>query len=170
MSNLRKLDVLGFVLFAGFAIMVELALEWGGSDYAWNSAVIIGLFCGGVVSLAVFISWELHVGDRAMIPPAVMRKRQVWTASLFFGLFSGAMLVFSYYMPIYFQAVKGVSALLSGVYVLAGIGPQIVMAISLAHISEFALRKTYPLGRISDQVRPCAYASHLPHSRAVADA
>lgn len=136
MSLLRKLDLIGFVFFAGFAIMIELALEWGGSDYAWNSATVIALFCGGVVALAVFICWELHVGDVAMIPPVVMRKRQVWTSSLFLGFFSGAMLCFSYYVPIYFQAVKGVSAVLSGVYMLAGIGPQIVMAITSGVISE----------------------------------
>lgn len=138
MSALRKLDLVGFVFFAGFAIMIELALEWGGSDYAWDSAVVIGLFCGGVVAFTVFIYWELHVGDSAMIPPKVMRKRQVWTSALFLGFFSGAMLCFSYYVPIYFQAVKGVSALLSGVYMLAGIGPQIVMAITSGVISEFA--------------------------------
>lgn len=71
------LDLVGFVLFAGFAIMVKLALKWGGSDYAWNSATVIGLFCGKVVAFAVFIYWELRVSDSAMIPPAVMRKRQV---------------------------------------------------------------------------------------------
>lgn len=138
MSALRKLDLVGFVFFASFAIMIELALQWGGSDYAWDSAIVIGLFCGGVVALAVFIYWQLHVGDSAMIPPTVMRKRQVWTSALFLGFFSGAMLCFSYYVPIYFQAVKGVSALLSGVYMLAGIGPQIVMAITSGVISEFA--------------------------------
>ncbi|KAH8768672.1 efflux pump [Hyaloscypha sp. PMI_1271] len=124
-----KLDLTGFVFFAGFAIMIELALSRGGSDYAWNSSTVIGLFCGGGTSLIVFTAWEHRVGDAAMIPASVGRKREVWSASLYLGFFSGALLCFSYYMPIYFQAVKRVPALMSGVYMLSGILPQLVMAI-----------------------------------------
>lgn len=124
-----KLDLPGFVFFAGFAVMVELALSWGGSDYAWNSPTVIGLFCGGGITLVIFVAWEHRVGDGAMIPASVARRREVWSASLYLGFFSGALLCFSYYMPIYFQAVKGVSALTSAVYLLCGILPQLVMAI-----------------------------------------
>ncbi|GJD04410.1 efflux pump [Colletotrichum higginsianum] len=109
--------------------MIELALSWGGSDYPWNSPTVIGLFCGAGVSLAIFVAWEHRVGDDAMIPGSVACRREVWSASLYLGFFSGALLCFSYYMPIYFQAVKGASALMSGVYLLSGILPQLVMAI-----------------------------------------
>nr|AAD34558.1 unknown [Aspergillus terreus] len=127
---LTQLDFLGFVLFAGFAIMISLALEWGGSDYAWNSSVIIGLFCAAGVSLVLFGCWERHVGGAvAMIPISVASRRQVWCSCFFLGFFSGALLIFSYYLPIYFQAVKNVSPTMSGVYMLPGIGGQIVMAI-----------------------------------------
>jgi hypothetical protein len=128
-TTVSKLDLIGFVFFAGFAVMIELALSWGGSDYAWNSPTVIGLFCGSGVSLAIFAAWEHHVGDDAMIPASVARRREIWSASLYLGFFSGALLCFSYYMPIYFQAIKGVSALTSGVYLLSGILPQLVMAI-----------------------------------------
>ncbi|PMD53429.1 efflux pump [Hyaloscypha bicolor E] len=124
-----KLDLTGFVFFAGFAIMIELALSRGASDYAWNSPTVIGLFCGGGISLIVFMAWEHRVGDGAMIPASVVRRREVWSASLYLGFFSGALLCFSYYMPIYFQAVKGAPALMSGVYMLSGILPQLFMAI-----------------------------------------
>ncbi|KAL0942291.1 efflux pump [Colletotrichum truncatum] len=126
---LSKLDLTGFVFFAGFAVMVELALSWGGSDFPWNSPTVIGLLCGGFVSLVIFAAWEHRVGDSAMIPASVARRHEVWSASIYLGFFSGALLCFSYYMPIYFQAVKGVSALMSGIYLLSGILPQLVMAI-----------------------------------------
>lgn len=133
---LNQLDFLGFVLFAGFAIMISLALEWGGSAYAWNSSVIIGLFCAAGVSLVLFGCWERHVGGAvAMIPISVASRRQVWCSCFFLGLFSGALLIFSYYLPIYFQAVKNVSPTMSGVYMLPGIGGQIVMAIVTGAIS-----------------------------------
>ncbi|GAB1207222.1 hypothetical protein APSETT445_005935 [Aspergillus pseudonomiae] len=127
---LSQLDLLGSVLFAGFAVMISLSLEWGGSDYKWDSSVIIGLFCGAGMSLVVFGFWERYVGDSmAMIPFSVARCRQVWCSCLYLGFFSGALLTFSYYLPIYFQAVKNVSPTMSGVYMLPGIGGQIVMAI-----------------------------------------
>lgn len=141
MSALRKLDLTGFVLFAGFAIMMELALSWGGTSggHPWNSALIIGLFCGGASALIVFVLWELRMGDGAMIPPSIVRRREVWSSALFMAFFSASMLIFSYYMPIYFQAVKGVSALSSGVYMLAGIGPQILMAVTSGAFSMSSL-------------------------------
>lgn len=134
---LSKLDLTGFAFFAGFAVMTELALSWGGSDYAWNSSTVIGLFCGGGVSLIIFAAWQRRVGDDAMIPLSVASRRQVWSASLYLGFFSGALLCFSYYMPIYFQTVKESSALTSGVYLLSGILPQLLMAIMSGVLSEF---------------------------------
>lgn len=134
---LSKLDLTGFVFFAAFAVMVELALSWGGSDFPWNSPTVIGLLCGGVVSLVVFAAWEHRIGDKAMIPASVARRREVWSASLYLGFFSGALLCFSYYMPIYFQAVKQVSALMSGVYLLSGILPQLLMAILSGALSKY---------------------------------
>jgi hypothetical protein len=106
-TTVSKLDLIGFVFFAGFAVMIELALSWGGSDYAWDSPTVIGLFCGGGISLVIFAAWEHHVGDDAMIPASVARQREVWSASLYLGFFSGALLCFSYYTPIHFQAIRG---------------------------------------------------------------
>ncbi|KOS46690.1 hypothetical protein ACN38_g2363 [Penicillium nordicum] len=119
--------------------MISLALEWGGSTYNWRSSVIIGLFCGGGFALIAFVIWERHVGDAvAMIPGSVAGKRQVWCSCLFMGFFSGSLLVFSYYLPIYFQAVKDVSPTLSGVYMLPGILGQVVMAM----VSGFVIGET----------------------------
>jgi hypothetical protein len=122
--------------------MIELALSRGASDYAWNSSTVIGLFCGGGISLVVFMAWEHRVGDGAMIPASVVRRREVWSASLYLGFFSGALLCFSYYMPIYFQAVKGAPALMSGVYMLSGILPQLVMAIMSGVLSKYLIGST----------------------------
>lgn len=116
--------------------MVELALEWGGSEYPWDGAVIIGLLIGGLVSLMIFVAWECRIGDVAMIPATIVRKREVWCSSLYLGFFASAMMVCSFYLPIYFQAVKGVSAFHSGVYMLAGIVPQILMAMTSGALSK----------------------------------
>jgi predicted MFS family arabinose efflux permease len=127
---LSELDLSGFAIFAPAAVMFLLGLEFGGRQHPWNSATVIGLLVGSIAMFVVFIAWEHHQGDRAMIPLSVVRKREVWT-SMLVGMFlmGGTVVIFSFYLPIYFQAVKGVSPLTSGLYVLPNIITSIVLAV-----------------------------------------
>ncbi|OKL56681.1 hypothetical protein UA08_08251 [Talaromyces atroroseus] len=129
LSTLPKLDPVGFFLFVPVAVMLLMALEWGGSEYAWNGATIIGLFCGAGAMAIVFFLWEYYVGDDAMIPFSLIRHRTVWSSCLVMWFLFGAMMVYSYYVPIWFQAVKGVTSLQSGVDLLPLILSQIVASI-----------------------------------------
>ncbi|KAL3426138.1 major facilitator superfamily transporter [Phlyctema vagabunda] len=117
-NTLAKLDLLGFSLFAPAAIQFILALQWGGVKYAWGSATIIGLFCGAFGTLLVFLAWENHVGDDAMIPFSVIKRRVVWCSCLNYGCLMGSILSSTYYLPIYFQAVRNATPIISGVDIL----------------------------------------------------
>ncbi|MCJ1399411.1 hypothetical protein MMC11_002613 [Xylographa trunciseda] len=125
-----KLDLLGFALFAPAAIQFLLALQYGGNTFAWNSAQVIGLFCGAGGTFVVFLAWEYYKGDAAMIPFSMVRKRTIWASSVVFGFFMAQLFSASYYLPIYFQGVKGASPLLSGVYLLPGILGQLFSSIA----------------------------------------
>ncbi|KAM3426430.1 hypothetical protein MY4824_009969 [Beauveria thailandica] len=57
------LDPMGFFLFAGGITMLLLALTWGGNQYSWTSAVIIGLLCGGLVASLAFCVWAIKGDD-----------------------------------------------------------------------------------------------------------
>ena len=127
-TTLEKLDVLGCVLFAPAAIQFLLAFEWGGSRYAWESATIIGLFCGAAGTFFIFLAWEYRRGDSAMIPFSMVRRRIVWSSCLVLFLFMGSMMITSYYMPIYFQAVRNATPTMSGVYILPAILSQVLFA------------------------------------------
>uniref|UniRef100_A0A093URC9 Putative HC-toxin efflux carrier TOXA n=1 Tax=Talaromyces marneffei PM1 TaxID=1077442 RepID=A0A093URC9_TALMA len=126
---LTKLDPIGFLLFSPVAVMLLMALQWGGSQYAWNSATIIGLFCGAGIMAIIFLAWEYYAGDEAMIPFSMLRNRVVWSSCLVIWFLFGAMMVYSYYLPIWFQAVKDASSLQSGVDVLPFILSQVVASI-----------------------------------------
>jgi nitrate/nitrite transporter NarK len=126
--------------------MLLLALEWGGSKYPWKSATIIGLLCGAGGMLPIFILWEHRAGEEAMIPLSMVRRRVVWCSCLVIGFFFGSLIIFSYYMPIYFQSVKGVSPSLSGVYLLPAILSQMVMAVVSGILGKsFAILRTSSL-------------------------
>ncbi|KAK4937643.1 hypothetical protein LTR10_021789 [Elasticomyces elasticus] len=131
MQRLRKLDLIGFVLFAPAAIMFILALEWGGNQYPWSSATIIGLFCGSFGMIVIFVAWEHHMGRQAMIPLSILKRRVIWMTTVHFGFFTGSMLTATYYLPLYFQTVKGASPLMSGVDLLPSIISQAIFTVTI---------------------------------------
>lgn len=136
----HKLDIIGFFIFAPAAIQIFLALEWGGSKFAWNSATIIGLFCGSGATAILFGVWEHSQGDKAMAPFSILKIRHVWTACCVMFLFFGCLQIASYYLPIYFQTVRGTTAIVSGVHMLPNVLSQLV-----ATVGSGALGKSFLL-------------------------
>ncbi|KAF7590250.1 hypothetical protein BBP40_003134 [Aspergillus hancockii] len=127
---LHKFDWIGFALFAPACIQLLLALQYGGHKYAWNSATVIGLFCGACGTFLVFIAWERHMGREAMIPGYLISDRIIASCCMLSMMIFGMTMTLSYYLPIYFQSVRGKSALVSGVDLLPNILSQLVMAVA----------------------------------------
>ncbi|KAF2621480.1 efflux pump protein [Macroventuria anomochaeta] len=107
-----RLDLCGFLLFVPAIVMILLALQFGsGNTFAWKSATLISLFVGGAGMAIIFILWERHMGERAMLPGGLIKQRTIWTSCVY-GI---------NFLPTYFQAVKGDSPTMSGVHVLPSI-------------------------------------------------
>ncbi|KAK0644201.1 major facilitator superfamily domain-containing protein [Cercophora newfieldiana] len=124
----KELDLVGFALFTPAMMMLLLGLQYGGSRFAWDSPPIAGLFTGSGVLFAIWLAWDWYCEDEALIPFSMMSKRVVWSGSLtqwcnMTGIFSA-----SYFLPLYFQAIKGASPVMSGVYVMASVLSQLVFA------------------------------------------
>ena len=113
-------------------VCLLLALQWGGTIYAWNSSRIIGLFVGFGLMIIIFIIIQIHRGDKATLPISVLKQRTVASAAIF-SLFMGASIfILIYYsnlitfseltiyiiVPIYFQAMKGSAPSESGLQLL----------------------------------------------------
>lgn len=92
-----------------------IALQWAGTTYSWSSGRIIALMVVFAILLIAFIANELYMGDSATIPPRLAAKRNV-AAACVFGFFNySQFFIFVYFIPIYFQAVKGADAEQSGI-------------------------------------------------------
>ncbi|KAI4727250.1 MFS general substrate transporter [Aureobasidium sp. EXF-10728] len=117
-QKMASLDLVGLLLFAPATIMMLLALQWGGLVYAWRNATIIGLFVGAAVLTCIFALWQIHKGDDAMIPPKLLTQRVIFSACLTELFAMGTVYVATYYLPQWFQIVKGVSPIRSGVMYL----------------------------------------------------
>jgi Fungal trichothecene efflux pump (TRI12) len=126
---LRSFDIPGFTIFAAAAIMFLLAIEWGGTRYKWDSATVIGLFCGSGGALVAFLLWEHRQGDAAMIPLSMLSQRIVWSSCLTYFFLCANMMCTSFYMAIYFQAVRAKTPTMSGVSILPSILSNMAFAV-----------------------------------------
>ncbi|KAF2683133.1 MFS general substrate transporter [Lentithecium fluviatile CBS 122367] len=127
--RVKRLDLIGAIIFIPGVIMILMALQWGGLTYPWNSPRIIGLFVGGGILLLIFIAWQYRTGDKAMIPPAIFTQRTVFWACVcgMFGM--GAQTMLSLWLPEWFQVIKGDSPVESGIHLLPSMLAQTVAAI-----------------------------------------
>ncbi|EPE04209.1 mfs transporter [Ophiostoma piceae UAMH 11346] len=125
----KHLDLVGFTLFAPFIVMLLLAIQFGGNQFAWDSSQVIGLFVGSGVTFLVWVVWNYRKGEDGLLPFPILKRRIVWMSGLYYTCMCSSLIGCSYFLPIYFQAVKGVTAIMSGVYTLATIVPQVIGAV-----------------------------------------
>lgn len=110
-----QMDPLGTVTLITAVVCLLLALTWGGSKYTWsNWRIIVLLVLFGILAL-IFIAIQFWKGENATVPQRIIKQRSVAGASWFAVCSGGAFFLLVYYIPIWFQAIKGVSAMKSGV-------------------------------------------------------
>ncbi|KAF2869628.1 putative efflux pump antibiotic resistance protein [Massariosphaeria phaeospora] len=114
LEKVKKLDLPGLVLVIASLICLILALQWGGAIYPWNDGRVVALLVVFAVLFLAFIGSQYFLPNSRTLPNVVLRSRSIWFAFLFAAFISGSMFVVITYVPIYFQAIKGVSALGSG--------------------------------------------------------
>ena len=115
---IKKFDPIGSIIFVPAIVCLLLALQWGGVQYAWSNGRIIALFIiFGLVTCA-FIGVQFWAKEDATVPIRIASQRSIAASSLF-GLCLGAsFFVLIYFIPIWFQAIRGTSAVRAGIYSL----------------------------------------------------
>lgn len=111
------IDYLGIGLVGVGASALVLATSWGGSEYAWGSSVIIGLFVGGAVALALFCWVETRAAE-PMLPMRLFRNPVFTVCSALSFIVGFAMLGAMVFLPSFLQYVDGDSATVAGVRTL----------------------------------------------------
>lgn len=117
-EKLWKLDPIGTSLFLPAIICLLLALQWGGSVYAWRSWRIILLFVLFGVLFAGFVGVQFWVNESATVPPRILRQRSIAAGFWYMNMVGGCFMVMVYYLPIWFQAIKGDTPIHSGISTL----------------------------------------------------
>lgn len=114
-EKLSHLDPAGILLALGALICFARVLQVAGITKSWNSAEVIGLLVGFVVMTLVFVLSQRLLDDRAMMVKKILKMRVVVVGMVYGFLHEGAFFTLLYALPIYFQAVSGVSPADAGV-------------------------------------------------------
>jgi EmrB/QacA subfamily drug resistance transporter len=110
----RSIDWGGAALLALSSTALLLGLVWGGRQYAWTSAHVLGALAAAVVVFAVFLLYERRVPE-TILPFGLLRNRVVASSLLCMGLVGMAMFGTISFVPLFVQGVIGTSATSSGV-------------------------------------------------------
>ncbi|KAI1815245.1 MFS general substrate transporter [Poronia punctata] len=128
-EQIRDYDLPGTFFLIPCVISLLLALQWGGSKYPWDNGRIIALFVVSAVLAVVFCGIQVWQGDRATVPKNIAKNRNILGAT-WYGVWQGSsFFIFAYYLPIWFQAIQGVSATQSGIRNLPSILGIVIFAI-----------------------------------------
>jgi hypothetical protein len=117
-KKLDELDLIGALFLVPGVVCLLLALQWGGTMYPWKDSKVWGCFLGFGLIISIFIAIQIRKGERATIPPAMLKQRSILATALTLVFISMGMYTHIFYLPFYFQAVKGSSAEQSGVRVI----------------------------------------------------
>ncbi|KAB8209605.1 major facilitator superfamily domain-containing protein [Aspergillus parasiticus] len=125
-QRLGRLDIAGNAIFIAAIIAVLIALTWGGAIYDWGTYNIVVPIVLGFVGIGLFITFEWTISKEPSFPRSTVSNRTSIAALILCFTHSICVYWTFYFLPIYFQAVRGVSAMRSGINTLpvfAGVLP-----------------------------------------------
>lgn len=151
-KKLESMDPLGCFVFIGAVCCLLLALQWGGQSKPWSSSTVIGLIVGFAALFGLFGYLQWRRQDRALIPTRVLRQRSIFTSAMVLFFLGASTYLVSmplvppgklmnkpnlqnvFFLPFYFQAVRGVGPIASGVDFIPLLLSQMVALIAVGAI------------------------------------
>jgi EmrB/QacA subfamily drug resistance transporter len=112
-----RIDWLGAALIAGAITALLLVTTWGGREYAWDSAEVVGLAVAAVAMLVAFVARERRAPE-PILPPRLFRDPVFDVVSAVLFLTTCAFFAAIVFTPLYLQVVTGASATDSGLLLL----------------------------------------------------
>jgi MFS family permease len=129
----HRLDVLGAVLMVGAAIVLMLAMTYGGqtrggTHYGWASAPILSLLAGSLVLWLLFLL-RVASAPEPFIPLTILRAPIVGAtaAAGFFAV--GVIIGLTIFMPVYFELLLG--------FTPSGSGTALIVYLAGATVGSF---------------------------------
>ncbi|MEW9669894.1 MDR family MFS transporter [Ammoniphilus sp. 3BR4] len=126
----EQIDYLGSFLLTLTILTFLLGLSWAGTEYAWHSTIIIGLFSCFFGFSFLFVLIENKVKS-PVVPLFLFKNSVIILSYIVLFLFGMGMFGLVMYIPFYVQGVLGKSATISGLM-------EMVMTLCMVSFSTIA--------------------------------
>jgi EmrB/QacA subfamily drug resistance transporter len=137
----RRFDLPGaLTATAGISLLVFALVE--GPKLGWGSLAIVAAGAAGLVAVGAFVLVERHSPD-PLVPPRLLANRDLATGIAIAFLFAATFGSLLYFLTLYFQDVRGYSALETGVAFLLPTAVVVAGSALAGRIAtRFGLRRT----------------------------
>lgn len=109
-EQIMRLDPLGTFFFVPCMVCLVLALQWGGSTYEWKNWRLIVLWVIFGLTAIAFGVVQVKMPKSASLPARVIGQRTMLLGAWYTVLFSGAMFLCIYFLPLWCKSYPGLSA------------------------------------------------------------
>ncbi|MFJ8511012.1 MDR family MFS transporter [Streptomyces avermitilis] len=140
-----RIDYLGAGLLTVGITSIVLVTTWGGSEYAWGSAVIMELIGIGVAALVGFVFWQTKAAEPVM-PLHIFRSLNFTLMSVIGFITGFVMFGAVLFLPLYQQSVQGASATNSGLLLLPMLGAMLAVSMVAGRVTTNSGKyKVFPI-------------------------
>jgi hypothetical protein len=114
-EKLRRFDWIGAVIGISSATSFLIPITWGGVSYPWDSWHTIVPLVIGACGLVAFAFYERYGAFEPMMPFTIFANRTLQIAYFITVLHGMILWSILYYMPLFYEAVKGYTPIITGV-------------------------------------------------------
>jgi len=133
LAKAKKFDWLGSILFIASTVSLMIPMTWGGVQYPWSSWRTLVPILLGPAGLVASGFYEHHLSKKAFDSDGNVLPGEHVEPIIRFSIFSNATLAITYigtlihgiilwsllyYLPLYYEGVKGYTPIISGVAIL----------------------------------------------------
>ncbi|KAF2272825.1 MFS general substrate transporter [Westerdykella ornata] len=133
-EKLKQLNALGMFALVPGVVCLCLALQWGGTAYAWSEGRVVALLVLGPLLLVVFGIVQVWKPEQAILRPRIFIQRSIASGFWVSSCIGAHQTIFVYYLPVWFQAIDGVSAVASGIRLLPMILPIVIASLIVGQL------------------------------------
>lgn len=136
-EKFKKIDYFGFIFSSAGLILLLIPISGGGSTYKWNSSIIIAMFIVGGLCLIGFLLIEWKIPRLPMIPLGLFKSpllSLVLSTNFLYGM---TYYSFLYYVPYYFQIVRGYNPIMASVLLIPMVLTQAITSIISGQIISY---------------------------------
>ena len=131
-----RIDYVGAALLIATVTAFLLVLSWGGIEYPWGSAPVLGMLAAALVLTGVLVWQQMRTPD-AILPPRMFTNAIFTRGVMLAFLTSVGLLGTTFLLPLFFQLVRGADAASSGFEVIPYLAMNVVGAFTGGQMSRW---------------------------------